>query len=151
MNLLLPSSFKKAGLIITPLGFLFWLSMQKGLITAFLVFITNEGRDSNGYLPAYFASVNTAIAIIGFFGFLAGLYCIAFSKEPIEDEMIQKTRLESFQFAALVQFILIVAGFLFMLLAGEPKEGGMMLFFIGITLTFWLCFIARFNYALRNR
>jgi len=40
------------------------------------------------------------------------------SKEKMEDEMIQKTRLDSLRFAAFVQMIVIIVGFLVMLLSG---------------------------------
>jgi hypothetical protein len=150
MKLLLPHRFKKLGFILAPLGLLLWILMQKGFITSLLKSLTGTEATING-LPAYFQVINSVVAILSFFGFLAGLYFIAFSKEPREDEMIQKTRMESFQFAALVQFLLFSAGFLFMLLAGEPGEGGMMLFFVGVTLSFWLCYIARFNYVLGRR
>ncbi len=62
--------------------------------------------------------------------------------------MVQHTRLESFQFAALVQLISIILSFLSMLILGEPGEGGLMLFFIILIFLFWLSFIFRFNYTL---
>jgi len=92
--------------------------------------------------------VNIAVAIIGFFSFLIGLYFISFSKEKVEDEMVQKTRLDSFQFAAFLQIIAIIVGFLYVLFAGDHGESGMMLFFIFILFLFWLTFIVRFNYIL---
>ena len=91
---------------------------------------------------------NIAAAVLGFFSFLAGLYFISFSKEKVEDEMVQKTRLDSFQFAAFLQIIVTIAGFLIMLYVGDPGEGGMMLFFIVLVFLFWLSFIGRFNYIL---
>lgn len=149
MKFLLPHKFKRAGLMLAPAGILFWLLMQTGKITSLLILVT--GIDTSHGVPGYFNAINSGVAIAGFFGFLAGLYFIAFSREPVEDEMIQTTRLESFQFAALVQFVVIIAGFLCMLFFQEPKETGMMLFFIGIVLSFWICFISRFNYIMHSR
>ena len=81
-------------------------------------------------------------------GLIIGLILTAFSKEKIEDEMVQRTRLDSFQFAALTQIIFTISGFLFMLFAGDPGESGLMLFFIVLVFLFWLSFIGRFNFIL---
>lgn len=63
--------------------------------------------------------------------------------------MIQRTRLDSFQFAALIQLLFIIIGFLSMLIFKEPDKEGLMLFFISVIILFWLCFIGRFNYILQ--
>jgi hypothetical protein len=47
--------------------------------------------------------------------------------------MVQRTRLDSFQFAALTQILVIITGFL-VIIAGDPGESGMMLFFIVLVL-----------------
>ena len=65
--------------------------------------------------------------------------------------MVQRTRLDSFQFAALVQIIVMIAGFLFMLFVGEPGKEGMIVFFVAAIFLFWLTFIVRFNYILHIR
>jgi hypothetical protein len=65
--------------------------------------------------------------------------------------MVQKTRLDSFQFAAFLQIIVTIAGFLFIMFAGDPGESGMMLFFIFLIFLFWLSFIGRFNYILHMK
>lgn len=146
MNFLLPNRFKKTGAIIAPIGLLLWLCMQKGIITRVLSFVFGESSEAQTSPPFHIA--NVIIAIISFFSFLGGIYFITFSKEKIEDEMVQRTRLDSFQFAALVQIIIIIIGFLVMLLFKEPREDGLMLFFLSVISLFWLCFIGRFNYIL---
>lgn len=146
MKYLLPHSFKKTGAIIAPLGFILWLSMQRGLITRALNFVF--GESTGGQTTSVYHTVNVIIAIISFFSFLGGLYFISFSKEKIEDEMVERTRLESFQFAALVQLSFIILFFLSLLFFNEPNDAGLSLFFIGSIFLFWLCFIARFNYIL---
>src|SRR5688572_5523848 len=143
MKFLLPHRFKKIGVIMAPLGFTLWLAMQLGYITKLLTYIFGETETSASYHIA-----NVIIAIISFFSFLGGLYFVSFSKEKIEDEMVQKTRLDSFQFAALVQIIFSIAGFIFILFAGDPDEGGLMLFFISMIILFWISFLGRFNYVL---
>jgi hypothetical protein len=62
--------------------------------------------------------------------------------------MVLRTRLESFQFAAVMQLLAVILGFAFMAVYKEPREGGMMLFFISLVGLFWLSFIGRFNYIL---
>lgn len=148
MKLLLPHRFKKIGVIIAPLGFLLWLCMQMGLINQVLIFIF--GKTINGQKEYTYHLTNVIIAILSFFSFLGGLYFLAFSKEKLEDEMVERTRLESFQFAALVQLISIIIGFIAISLLGELSEGGLMLFFIILLFLFWLCFICRFNFVLHT-
>lgn len=149
MNLLLPHIFKKIGAAITPIGFLLWLSMQYGLVRQFLIW--SLGKPTNSETAALYQAINSAVAIISFMCFLAGLYFVAFSKEKIEDEMIQRARLDSFQFAALIQIIFVIIGFMIMIVYKEPSEGGLMLFFIVALASFWTSFIARFTYTLHVR
>ena len=144
MKLLLPNRFKKYGLFMAPLGFVIWLAMQRGLTKKILLLILSDVS------PAI-QTINVIIAILSFFSFLAGIYFLAFSKEKVEDEMIQRTRLESFQFAALVQIVCVVLGFLSILVFKDPDEGGLMFFFIMLLFIFWLCFISRFNYIIHIR
>ncbi|WP_338732972.1 hypothetical protein [Mangrovimonas cancribranchiae] len=136
---LLPHRFKKMGLIIAPIGFFLWLVMQKGWISSFskIIGLTNP------------TLLNISFAILGFFSFMFGLYALAFSKEKIEDEMIKNIRLESFQFAALLQIVIITIGLIWVgLMKNPPKDAGLMLFFIATIFIFWLTYITRFNYIL---
>jgi hypothetical protein len=146
MKYLLPHRFKKIGAIIAPIGFTLWLSMQFGFVTKVLIILFGEDSATQGNSPYH--NVNVCVAILSFFSFLAGIYFVTFSKEKVEDEMVQRTRLDSFQFAALAQIIFIIFSFLCMLLFREPGEGGLMLFFITTIFLFWLSFIGRFNYIL---
>ena len=144
MKLLLPNRFKKYGVFMAPLGFVTWLAMQFGLTkNLMLLFLSDSSLAIH--------TINVVVAILSFFSFLAGIYFLVFSKEKVEDEMIQKTRLDSFQFAALIQIVCIILGFLLMLIFKEPGEGGLMLFFIMLLFIFWLCFIGRFNYIIHIR
>lgn len=141
MPLLLPYHFKKIGLLITPIGLSLWLAMQKGLINTLLSDSTN---------PELINVLNTASAVVGFFSVLLGLYFLAFSKEKIEDEMIHQLRVESFQFAALLQIIFLITGFATMLFTREPDKEGMLLFFVLVLLVFWTGFILRFNFIVHR-
>jgi hypothetical protein len=144
MTYLLPHRFKMIGAIIAPIGFALWIFMQLGMVTRALNFFIEE-TSSNHFA---FHIVNVCIAILSFFSFLAGIYFVTFSKEKIEDEMVQRTRLDSFQFAALTQIIFIIVGFFSMMILEEPSQGGLMIFFISMIFLFWLSFICRFNYIL---
>lgn len=136
---LLPHRFKKIGFLIAPTGFFLWIAMQVGWISKFAGFI--------GFTDA--TVLNVSFAIFGFLSFLFGIYAIAFSKEKVEDEMIKNVRLESFRTAALVQIFLIIFGLIYIgFMKNPPKDAGMMLFFIIAILTFWVTYIARFNYIL---
>jgi uncharacterized membrane protein len=146
MKYLLANRFKKMGSFIAPIGFLIWLCMQFGFITKLLILLF--GEDSTEQSAFWYHQINVVVATISFFAFLAGIYFITFSKEKIEDEMVERTRLESFQFAAIFQLLFIIVGFLSMFILGDPNEGGLMLFFIALIFAFWLSFICRFNYIL---
>lgn len=141
MPLLLPNRFKKKGLLLTPLGIILWISMQIGLIKKLGTKLLDE--DSLTLL-------NSIAATVGFFAFLLGLYFLAFSKEKREDEMIHQLRVESFQFAALLQIICFIIGFTIMLIIGEPDKEGMVLFFLFGLIVFWLGFILRFNFTVHR-
>jgi hypothetical protein len=149
MKFLLPHRYKKIGAVIAPLGFCLWIAMQLGYIKSFLIYFF--GRLDGSYEWSAYHIVNIAAAVLGFLSFLVGLYFVSFSKERVEDEMVQKTRLDSFQFAAFLQIIVTIAGFLFIMFAGDPGESGMMLFFIFLIFLFWLSFIGRFNYILHMK
>jgi uncharacterized membrane protein len=143
MKFLLPHRFKRIGAIMAPIGLLGWLVMQMGWIKKMLVFLFDLSTDQ-----LLTRNLNILVAAISFFSFLAGIYMVSFSREKIEDEMVQRTRLESFQFAAVMQLLSVVLGFVIMAIYKEPREGGMMLFFISLVGLFWLSFIGRFNYIL---
>lgn len=144
MTYLLSHRFKMIGAIIAPIGFSLWIFMQLGMVNRALNFFIEE-TSSNHFA---FHIVNVCIAILSFFSFLAGIYFVTFSKEKIEDEMVERTRLDSFQFAALTQIIFIIVGFFLMMILEEPSQGGLMLFFISMIFLFWISFICRFNYIL---
>jgi hypothetical protein len=146
MKMFLPHQFKRTGAIIAPLGFALWILMQRGAVTKTL--INFFGSPDTPAAQSIFHYVNVMSAVIGFLLFLLGMYFISFSKEKVEDEMIHKVRLDSFQFAALVQMVFICCGFLAMMLLGDPGEGLLMLFFIIALFLFWISYIARFNFML---
>jgi hypothetical protein len=143
MNFLLPHRFKRMGVVMAAFGLLGWLLMQMGWIKTIMLFLFGSYAD-----PSLFRNVNIFVAAVSFFSFLVGIYMVSFSKEKIEDEMVQRTRLESFQFAAVMQLLAVILGFVIMAVYKEPREGGMMLFFIALVGLFWLSFIGRFNYIL---
>lgn len=74
---------------------------------------------------------------------LAGLLLLAFSKEKIEDEWIQQVRLESFQWAMLINTLLLIVFIVFT--HGFPFMSVM----IFNMFTPLMVFVARFHYVLR--
>lgn len=149
MNILVSHKFKKIGFLLLPLGFAGWAAMQLNYVSQLMSFLFSKGID--GTNPSFFQTVNIAVAVISFFSFLAGLYFIAFSKEKIEDEMVQRTRLDSFQFAAFIQITFVVFGFLCMLIYKDPGEENLLYFFIAVVALFWISFVTRLNYMLHFR
>lgn len=134
---LLPHRYKRIGLIIAPTGFFLWVVMQLGWIAEFAQFIGLSNPKP----------LNMGIAIIGFLSFLFGTYALTFSREKVEDEMIKNVRLESFQFAALLQIVFLIIGLVWMgFMKNPPNDGGLMLFFILALAVFWITYIGRFNY-----
>jgi uncharacterized membrane protein len=146
MSFLVPNRYKLLGAILAPTGFSSWLLMQSGAWTRALTSLF--GADTRS-IPPYHGA-NVAIALISFFGFLLGLYCLAFAREKVEDEMIQRLRVESFQFAAFIQILAVISGFAAMIFR-EPGESGLLLFFIAAVALFWISYIVRFNYILHMK
>ncbi len=143
MKYMLPHRFKFIGMLITPLGCCGWLTMQFGyidqLLDHFLLKHSNE---------RVFEVVNIIVAVTSFFSFLTGIYFLSFAKEKMEDEMVQHIRLESFQFAAITQWLFIITTFILMCFWGEPGDSGFILLLAAFVLFFWLIYILRFHYYL---
>jgi len=133
--LLLPNRFKKIGLILFPIGLIFWIVTQQGLFnTAF-----------NHAMKVFTLSLS-------FFSFLFGLYFISFSKEPIEDEFIDSVRLKSFQISSIIQIIFFLISFTIMFVFNiEPSgDGGLSIYLLSSIILFWVMYIMIFNYTLIN-
>jgi ABC-type spermidine/putrescine transport system permease subunit I len=143
MKFLLPHRFKRLGAVVAPLGLIIWILMQMRLVHKLIFALT--GIPGSNIISQ---QTNVVILSTAFFSFLFGLYFLTFSKEKIEDEMIVQKRVESFQFAAVIQFFLIILGFVLMLLIREPDKEGLLLYFAAIIFIFWLSFICRFNIVL---
>jgi hypothetical protein len=129
-SLLLPNRFKKIGWLILPLGLLIWIASQKGLL--------------NDYMNH---SLKVFILTLSFFSFLAGLYFITFSKEPIEDEYISSIRLKSFQISAIIQMIYFLLAFssMFMFHLEPNGDAGLSIFLLISILIYWLAYLFSFN------
>lgn len=142
MKFLLPHQLKFVGAVCSPLGFACWAFMQLGYVSKLAASIFGSVQVSTLNI------INSTVAIVSFFTFLGGVYLLTFSKEKIEDEMVQRIRLDSFQFAAFIQLLSIIGGFVVFLFSGDPGESGLMSFFILLVCLFYISFIARFNYVL---
>jgi hypothetical protein len=140
-----PNKFKSIGLVITPISLFLWLLLQ---------FNTSQ---VNEFISNYYSvdktEINpvTILIAFSFLIFLIGIVMISFSKEKVEDEMVQIIRLQSFQFAAMLQMIFLIIGFLYILLKGDPSDNGFMSFLICLLSAFWISYISRFNFVLHFR
>lgn len=102
-KLLLPRSFKRPGIILfilsLALGILVWFrDFEFGFLT-----ITPGGSVSKIFDDKINLTDELALT-----GIIVSLLFLAFAREKIEDEFINRTRLESWQWAILINFILLL-------------------------------------------
>lgn len=130
---LLPNKFKRAGLVLFPLGLFTWITTQLGWYNSEL----------NSAMKAVLLSAS-------FFSALFGLYFTIFSKELVEDEYINSVRLSAFQISSLVQMAYFIISFALMfILKNEPNgDGGLSLFLLYAIAIFWITYLAAFNITL---
>ncbi|MHA4846643.1 hypothetical protein ACX0G7_20905 [Flavitalea antarctica] len=108
-NLLIPSRYKILGLVILIPSLLlgFWWRFYEFEVGFLTIKSSKEGTSVFKDLQLNFTD-EIALA-----GIIAGLLLIAFSREKHEDEFINRIRLESLQWAVLVNYVLlIIAAFL---------------------------------------
>ena len=135
--LLLPSKYKKIGTVILV------LSLSLGILVRFrdfqLDFLTVVFKDKPGTMFDDKINFTDEFALSGI---ILGLLFIAFAREKREDEFINRTRLESWQWAVLINYILL-------LLATWAVHG---LAYIDVMmynmLTIPIIFIIRFHYVM---
>lgn len=105
-KLLLPNRCKWIGLLLfIPFAFLGALYMYTGYNIEFLDFDLNGLFQTDGLFNADNGNLTDEVAITGI---IVSLLLIAFAREKEEDEFIHLTRLESWQFAVLVNFVLLL-------------------------------------------
>lgn len=140
---LLPYKFKYWGAFMFPLGFIGWYAGQMSNVYPWLSFL-NFGFP---YIQIFL--------IICFFSSLFGLLFLIFSKEKVEDEYVQKLRLESFQLAALLQIVYLVYSFIKLAIITKyviNEKEYFVFMFLRVLLVSWLVYIIRFNFILlRNK
>jgi len=99
----------------------------------------DDGFLNSGNKPTTLSLLDEVICI----SLLLGLLLLAFSKEKIEDEWIQQVRLESLQWAILINTLLLIAFTIFM-------HGFVFIAVMEFNMfTPLLVFVARFYYILR--
>jgi hypothetical protein len=135
---LLPNKFKKIGIFLMPTGLIIWALIQCGTFDALLLNL------AHGHL------IKVLILSTSFFSFLFGFYFIIFSKEKVEDEFINVTRVNSFQVAALSQVAFFILSFIYMFVFKiEPSgDSGLVNFLLASIIIFWLVYILYFNLSL---
>lgn len=148
---LLPKSFKKIGWILLIIGFVLGIVL---LINDFeypsfevKVYSIIKGGALFNSDKSHFIKTNIFIEIAIYLITIGGLF-VAFSKEKIEDEYIQKIRVESLVWATIVNYILL-------LIATILLYDFAFLDFMTINMfTVLILFIFKFNlelYKLKNR
>lgn len=148
-KLLLPNYYKMIGLVVLLVSTALWIYIAVSG-NDLLIPETNMFTMVNGDVTGkskYFTidKVNLTYTLIGVL-FIAGSLLIAFSREKTEDEYIMKLRLSSFQWAVLVNYILLLIMFLFVYGIDFIT---VMLYNMFTTI---ILFIVRFNYLLlKNR
>ncbi len=129
---LLSYQFKKAGALMAPLGFLIWALLQR-----------------NNILDDEHNTIKTGLLILGFCSFMIGMFFLVLSREKIEDEYTQKVRLESYQFAAILQFAILFT--LTILAIVSENRLGVFVFEqipVFLIILFWVIYFIRFNWIL---
>lgn len=153
---LLSYRFKRIGAYMALLGFIGWLWAQldgmvpivKWLIPPKGEIFTHQGVTENQFWPM------VAFMIICFTSFLLGMAFLIFAKEKQEDEYTQRVRLESFQFSAIAQFIILfilIVTAIVSELADKNSHLGITVFEvlpILLILLFWIVYFIRFNWIL---
>lgn len=134
-NLLLPYSFKRAGTIMLPFGIALWILTQKGVTADYIPMVETH------------QILRVAVLSISFFCFLLGWYFLAFSSERIEDEFVQKLRLQAFHAGALVQilFFFLLAVFFFVVGKEPANDTGFLILFMAAVFLYWFVYLFYFN------
>ena len=123
--------FKRMGALMAPFGFIGWALLQR----------TNTLDTEH--------AIKTGLLILTFSSFMIGMVFLVLSREKVEDEYTQKVRLESFQFAAILQFAILFT--LTILVIISEKRFGVFVFEqipVFLILLFWAIYFIRFNYVL---
>ena len=144
---LLPYTYKNVGWILLAVSALVWIYLnatgQEELSFLEWSVFSIAGNyfltDDSSFFTLIRANVTATL--LGSL-FLIGGLLVSFSREKMEDEFIAKLRLESFQWAFLVNYILLFLAFLFIY--------GMDFFYVMIynMFTVLILFILRFRYLL---
>jgi hypothetical protein len=153
---LLPNKFKKFGAVMAPVGFICWALAQLHVFDKLVkLIIPARGTvDTPWELAASQFWFLVSFMATMFCSFLLGMLFLVFSRERIEDEYTEKVRLESYQFAALFQFILLFILIVLVIittLTNKKSRLDILVFQalpIFLILLFWIIYFVRFNFIL---
>lgn len=112
---LLNHRYKKYGWILLSTGIVLWLGQLiynddiSFFKTKFLTVVNSDIFTKSTYFSIN--EVNLTVTLIGILTIVGGLL-VAFSKEKEEDEYINQLRLSSFQWAVLINYIILLIVFL---------------------------------------
>ena len=148
---LLPHKYKKVGWILLMLGLALYI-FAKYIIKEYwekfsflnmrvLLPFYKQWNDKTEYFS--FQDVNITFTLIGALIIIGGLI-ISFSKEKVEDEYIMVLRIASFQWAFLINYILLFLMFIFV------YGADFLLVYEYFLFTILALFILRFHYLLKK-
>jgi glucan phosphoethanolaminetransferase (alkaline phosphatase superfamily) len=149
---LLPTGFKANGLTMIFLGLLgLSVASQEGLINVYRILAPGNAIADGSYpYPANFWQINaifeyTSIALVA-----VGLLCFFMSRE--RDEFYYKVRLESIQFAILMQLCVGVVMYCFFYFSGNYQMENTFTAILSVSFAgFWIAHISRYYYMIRLR
>ncbi len=147
-TLLLPNKFKKLGWTLLAASIVLWIiilfSKEGGVPWLELNFFTVVNKEPLGPQTFFgFSEVNLGFTLIGGL-FISGGLIVAFSREKQEDEFINSLRLSAFQWAVLLNYLILFIAFI--LIFGTDFFTVLM-YNMFTTLAF---FILRFHYLLKK-
>jgi hypothetical protein len=151
LRFLFPYQFKRIGLYLFIVGIIGWLWGQfDGSAQLIKRVIKPKGKLVTYHpLAQNQSDINVMFLLLMFFGFVVGLFLLILSREKKEDEYSQKVRLESYQFAAIFQFILIFVLLIVRFITGSDiMETLIVELGLVFILLFWIVYIIRFNWIL---
>jgi hypothetical protein len=111
MALLFPAHYRAKGLFLGLAGLLgFCIASNNGLINFYRIILPNQTLPDGSYpYPANFWAINSAFADVSLCLVIIGVVAVFLAKEP--DEYLYRIRLESIQFAVVVQFVVGLIAF----------------------------------------
>lgn len=108
-NMLLPTAFRKAGLVLLLFSTLLLVAWSRWDFT--FAFLDTAPLHPDGSISGLFEDNNLTNEVL-MLGLLCGLIFIAFAREKQEDERVTLIRLQSLQLSHYISYLLFITGML---------------------------------------